>query len=286
MNHHHNFAWLAVFFSLAMGGRTNGQLIRPSDAPTREQAMQILDYGPPTVTHSGNVIFRFPNYDISIQGSPEYAGQGNGRATDSTGRTREQVSTRVIYKSPNGAWDGANFVINPNYNYSYANKFYRNRITHPHHDGPRDDGCSESDVWVPQYRGLSVARGNRGRAVRVENTFKQPASKSAGTLARLYESGPSFVYSPTPNTFSYTSPYSRFNQSTKAVDQNAKQQSSDPKGDKEEKELLWKLDQTRGDWDKRQTESTRKSRRRQRKNARQQRSEIPAEPQRLSEEPQ
>ncbi len=271
---------------LVMVSSAQAQLSRPRDAPTREQAMQILDYGRPTITASGNIIFRFPNYDISIQGAPEYAGQGNGRAadpSDSTGQTREQVSTRVIYKSPNGSWDGSNFALNPNYNYSYANNFYRNRIVSPVLEDPTGEDCPEPGVWVPRYRDRFAAQ--RKRQTPYEQVSPPRVAKSLATLKRLYDQGPSFTYAPTPNNISSPAPSS--NRSSKTASGNAKQRhSGQPDSSAGGKELLWELDQadSNKNWDKYQIESTRQIKLRQRKHARLQPVDTSKVPQRLSVE--
>ena len=249
--------------------------------------MEILDYGRPTITASGNVIFRFPNYDISIQGAPEYAGQGNGRSadpSDSTGQTREQVSTRVIYKSPNGAWDGSNFVLNPNYNYSYANNFYRNRIVRPGLENPDNEDCPKPEVWIPRYRDRTATQQGY---VAMDNQPSPPrVAKSLDTMKRLYDQGPSFSYAPTPNYIS-SRPRSSDRPGKASVKKtNRVPASADPDSSADGKELLWELDQidSKKNWDKYQIESTRQIKSRQRKQARLQPMDTSAVPQRLSAE--
>ena len=84
-------------------------------------------------TMDGNIIFQFPNYDIAINGTPSYPGQGNGtpRSSDGGGAARSEMSsTRVIWKSDQGyAWDGSNFLLSPNYSYElYTGDLYRRRV--------------------------------------------------------------------------------------------------------------------------------------------------------------
>lgn len=222
--------------------------------------MQILDYGGPQVTVGGNIVFQFPNYDISLRGTPEYAGQGNGRRqSDPTDPgTAEQVSTRLIYKSPNGSWDGANFLLHPNYNYSYANNFYRNRFLI---SGKQQlDDCESSPMgdchrapyrtWTGRYepfqlRGSVADESSDPFAYRSRIT-----AKSDETMQRLYESRPSFRYAPTPLPL-----------------RPAKASASAKPDEKKErpKEILWQLDQSvrssNETWSVRQAKSTARNRR-------------------------
>ncbi|MCA9218273.1 MAG: hypothetical protein KDB27_34630 [Planctomycetales bacterium] len=227
----------------------SGQLTRPAGAPTKAEAMKILDYGGPRITRNGNVIFTFPNYDISSGGAPEYAGQGNGVARDPQTNQPVEVATRAIYKSPNGSWDGANFVLNPNYNYSYATNFYRNRIIRPL-SKPTDE-CCES-VWIPGLKFAKSVEDDREKA-----TGFQPdmtiATKSPETWQRMYELSPKFVYGVPPVTTPQFGDSFKFPQRPKPSTEKSS----------ETKTLLWNLDQSNKatNWDRLQKQSTRRVRR-------------------------
>ena len=280
----HDLIAIATIWIIFLSGPAVAQLSRPRDAPTREEAMQILDYGPPTVTYGGNVIFSFPNYDISIGGTPEYAGQGNGRAADPndpTGQTRDQVSTRVIYKSPNGAWDGSNFVLSPNYNYSYANNYYRNRALRRHRITSSPDESTDSGVWRPKY--LEHPRMAELEEPGNEPPFAIRTAKSLDTLDRMSRQGPSFTYSPTPSYF--TSPRKSTFDRSKAAQKRGPKKSA-RRQEQTGKQILWELDQTGSSkqWARRQAESTSKIRRNRRGDSlKEPTSDSP--PKRLSPEP-
>lgn len=111
-------------------------------------------------TLDGNFIFQFPNYDIAINGTPPYPGQGNGtpRISADGGQPQSQLSsTRVIWKNDQGySWDGSNFLLSPNYSYElYTGEQFRRQLIGqrdqlwtPNKCEPRHDGASDPDAEI------------------------------------------------------------------------------------------------------------------------------------------